>query len=134
MSATAHARLSLVLVALVLVSGLLLEGLHGLRVAPFMEDTLRREFVRLGHAHGGVLGLLNLAVVPLPERLETPEGWARPLRIAALLGAVLVALGFVGGGLWHSATDPGPLVLLVPAGALCLAGACLALALARAPD
>ncbi len=128
MSATLHARLSLVLVALVLLSGLVLEGLYGLRAAPFMEDELRREFLRLGHAHGGVLGLLNLACVPLPERLGVPEGWARPVRAAALVGAVLVALGFALGGLWHSATDPGPAVLLVPAGALCLVSACLALA------
>lgn len=131
MSASLHARLSLVFVALVLVSGLVLEGLYGLRAAAFMEDELRREFLRLGHAHGGVLGLLNLACVPLFERLGTPEGWARPIRVATLLGALLVALGFGFGGIWHSATDPGLAVLLVPAGALSLASACLALAVVR---
>lgn len=117
--------------AVVLLSGLVLEGLYGLRVAAFMDDELRREFLRLGHAHGGVLGLLNLACVPLFERLGTPDGWARPIRVATLLGALLVAMGFALGGVWHSATDPGLAVLLVPAGALSLVSGCLTLAIVR---
>ena len=43
-------------------------------------------------------------------------------------------VGFVGGGLWHGPTDPGPLVLLVPAGAFMLLAAVAATALVRGGD
>jgi peptidoglycan/LPS O-acetylase OafA/YrhL len=127
-----HLRLSLVQIAAFLAAGLWLEAMYGLRAEGWMDDELRREFLRLGHAHGALLGVLNLAIAWAMHRLGTPETWARPIRIAALLGALLVGLGFFGGGLWHAPTDPGPLVLLVPAGAMMLLASCLAIAIVRA--
>jgi peptidoglycan/LPS O-acetylase OafA/YrhL len=127
-----HLRLSLVQVAVFLAAGLWLEAMYGLRAEGWMDDDLRREFLRLGHAHGALLGVLNLAIAWAMHRLDTPESWARPIRIATLLGALLVGLGFFGGGLWHAPTDPGPLVLVVPAGAMMLLASCLAIAIVRA--
>ena len=126
-----HLRISLGLLAVFLGGGLVLEGLLGLRLAAWMEDPLRRELVRLGHAHGGLLALVNVALAFAMVKLGTPDARARRVRVAAILGAVLVGLGFVGGGLWHGAVDPGPLVLLVPAGALLLLSAVLVVALWR---
>ena len=63
--------------------------------------------------------------------LHTPSGWARPTRLALLLSSPLVGGGFIAGGLWHGPTDPGPLVVLVPAGALMALAALLVVALAR---
>lgn len=114
-----------------MVAGLCLEAALGLRVAGLLDDPIAREFLRLGHAHGGVLGLLNLGVAWSLERLRTPDAWARPIRSTALCGAFTVGFGFVGGGLWHGPTDPGPLVLLVPAGALAVLGAVVATAWIR---
>lgn len=119
------------LVALVLASGLVLESLVGLRTRGWMDDALRRELVRLAHAHGGVLGLVNVALGFAMGRLRTPEIWARRVRIAALGGAVLVVAGFFGGGVWHGQSDPGPLVLLVPAGALLVLASVVAIASLR---
>jgi hypothetical protein len=96
-----------------------------------MDDALRRELVRLGHAHGAILGLVNVAIALAMAKLRTPEAWARRVRVAALLGALLVGGGFVGGGIWHGPTDPGPLVLLVPAGALLVLSAIVAVAIVR---
>lgn len=114
--------------------GLWLEAMYGLRAEGWMDDTLRREFLRLGHAHGGILALLNLVLGGAMERLQTPDTWARRIRVAALLGAILVGAGFIGGGLWHGATDPGPLVLVVPAGAMMLLCSLVAVALVRPED
>lgn len=134
MHADRHVRLSLGCVAVFLAMGLWLEAMMGLRTQGWMDDTLRRELLRLGHAHGGLLGLLNVALAWAMERLQTPEGWARKIRLAALGGAVLVGSGFIGGGLLHGATDPGPIVLVVPAGAMLVLTATVAVALVRPPD
>ncbi|HET6586078.1 MAG TPA: hypothetical protein VFG69_21620 [Nannocystaceae bacterium] len=134
MDATRHLRLALGLVALVLGSGLVLEGLFGLRTRAWMDDAILREFVRLGHTHGGVLALVNVGLAFAMGRLRTPEVWARRVRVAALAGAVLVALGFVGGGLWHGPSDPGPLVLFVPAGALMLVASVAVVAVVRSAE
>ncbi len=128
MGREAHLRWSLGLLALFLASGLWLEAMFGLRATGWVDDPLRREFLRLGHAHGGLLALVNLALSFAMARLGTPDLWARRVRPAALAGALLVGLGFVGGGLWHAATDPGPLVLLVPAGAMTLLACLVAVA------
>jgi hypothetical protein len=131
LDAARHLRIALGLLAVFLAAGLVLEGLLGLRLAGWMEDPLRRELVRLGHAHGGLLALVNLGVAFAIEKLGTPESWARRVRVAASVGALLVGLGFVGGGIWHGAVDPGPLVLFVPAGALLVLSAVLVVAFVR---
>lgn len=131
----AHLRASLWSLAGFLAMGMALEAMIGLRIGALVDDELRREFLRLGHAHGGLLALVNLALGWVLEWLATPRGWATRIRLAAFCGALLVGLGFVGGGLWHGPTDPGPLVLLVPAGALMLIAALVATAMLRsAPE
>lgn len=129
-----HLRLSIALAAVFLAMGLWLEAMIGLRAAGWVDDPLRREFLRLGHAHGGLLALLNLGLGLALARLATPEAWARPIRVAALLGALLVGGGFVAGGLTHGPTDPGLPVLVVPAGALLLLASLVAAALVRSDD
>jgi peptidoglycan/LPS O-acetylase OafA/YrhL len=129
-----HLRWSLALVALFLAMGLWLEAMIGLRAAGWVDDPLRREFLRLGHAHGGVLALLNVGVAWALGQLQTPTQWAGTIRRATLLGALLVGGGFVAGGLTHGPTDPGPPVLVVPAGALMLVGGVVATALVRPGD
>ena len=134
MTSERHLRLSLGLVATFLAMGLWLEAMYGLRARGWIDDSLRREFLRLAHAHGTLLGLLNVGLAWGMARLDTPGVWATRIRQAALAGAVLVPLGFAGGGLWHGPTDPGPLVLVVPAGAMMLLASVLAVALLRPSD
>lgn len=134
MTASRHLRLALATTALFLAMGLCLEAMLGFRIAGVVDDELRREFLRLGHAHGALLGLVNVALAYALERLRTPAAWATRIRPAALVGALAVGLGFVGGGLWHGPTDPGPLVLVVPAGAMLLLSSLGAAVLLRASD
>jgi hypothetical protein len=129
-----HLRLSITLVALFMASGLWLEAMYGLRAEGWLDDPLRREFLRLGHAHGGLLGLVNIALAWALERLQTPDTWAGKIRVGSLLGALLVGLGFMLGGLVHGPTDPGVAVLAVPAGAMLLLSSLVATALLRPSD
>lgn len=118
------------------VLGVALEALHGLK-APWLLDAgneTRRLFLRLGHAHGALLSLVQIAFA-LTLRAEPRVG--SPLASRALVVATLsIPGGFVLGAVSARGADPGPLVLLVPAGALALVTA-LALVLAglarRAP-
>lgn len=126
-----HLRLATALVGVFLAAGIWLEAMIGLRAAGWVDDDVRRQFLRLGHAHGALLGVLNIALAVVMERIGTPEGWARWIRRAALVGAALVGLGFFVGGLWHGRADPGPAVLVVPAGAMMLLASCVAVAIAR---
>ena len=130
----AHLRASAALLALFLAGGLWLEAALGLR-APFVtDDELRRSFLRLGHAHGGLLALANVAVAYAMVRLRTPEAWARLVRVACLAGAALVGGGFAAGGAVHGPTDPGPAILLVPAGAMLWLAALAVVCLVRPGD
>ena len=133
MSPQTHLRASLWSLAAFLGMGMWLEAMFGLRVSGVLDDPLRREFLRLGHAHGGLLAMLNVGLAWALERLGTPRAWATRIRLASWSGALCVGLGFVGGGLWHGPTDPGPLVLFVPAGALMLVASLVATAMVR-PD
>ncbi len=134
MQPATHVRASLWSLAVFLAMGLWLEAMFGLRVSGVLDDPIRREFLRLGHAHGGLLALANLGLSWALERLGTPLGWASRIRLAAWLGALGVGVGFVGGGLIHGPSDPGPLVLIVPAGALMLVAALIATAMVRPED
>lgn len=129
-----HLRLSLASLAVFLATGLWLEAMIGLRAAGWVDDPLRREMLRLGHAHGAILSTVNLVIAWAMHRLATPDAWARRVRMAAWLGAVCVGVGFFGGGLWHGPSDPGPLVLIVPAGALMLLASCVSVGLVRAKE
>ena len=133
-SADRHIRASIALIAAFLAMGLWLEAMYGLRAEGWIDDPLRREFLRLGHSHGGLLGLVNVALAWAMERLETPAAWAGKIRAAAWTGAALVGVGFVAGGLLHGPTDPGPPILLVPAGALMVLTSAVAVALVRPGD
>lgn len=134
MSPERHLRWSLALTAVFLALGIWLEAMIGLRLGGWVDDPLRREFLRLGHAHGGLLGLVNVGVHWGLHALATPAAWAGAIRRATWAGALLVGVGFVAGGLLHGPTDPGPPILVVPAGALLLLAGLVAAAVVRPGD
>lgn len=131
MTEQGHVRGGIALLAVFLATGLWLEAMIGLRAAGWVDDELRRELLRLGHAHGGVLSLVGLGAAWAMQRLRTPPVWATRCRLALALAAPTVGLGFFGGGLWHGPTDPGPIVLVVPAGAMMALAALVAIAIVR---
>lgn len=102
--------------ALWMAAGLLFEGLIGFRSPAYLQDSIRRELFRLAHAHGTLFSIL-LIVADL--WLSRAKGVAPRFAVLSLrLGTVLMPLGFLLGGVWHTATDPGVGVFLAPAGGI----------------
>lgn len=106
------------LLSFFMLGGLLLEGLHALKLALYFENALRRELWVLAHAHGALLALVNLAFVASAATL-IPEAPRRSRAGRSLRwGALLMPLGFFLGGIGNSESDPSLAILLTPIGAL----------------
>lgn len=115
-----HVRAGFVAMAFFVVVGAVLEGLHAFKVPGYVdpEGEVRRLLLRLGHAHGALLAVVNvvhgLVVRAFPEA-------ARAIGSAAHLAAlVLLPAGFLLGAWGASGGDPGAAIALAPAGALAL--------------
>jgi hypothetical protein len=97
--------------------GLVLEGLHAFKFPLYLDVGAepRRLVWTLAHAHGVLLGLVQIALALTHRSLSTnfEDGWAWTLTI----GALLIPIGFFVGGFGIQGGDPGPWVLLVPVGA-----------------
>jgi hypothetical protein len=105
--------------------GLILEGLHGFKVRWYLDVTnhTRRLMWTLAHAHGTLLGLLNVAFA-LTLRARRATDRRREVASFCLLAATAaLPLGFFLGGLVVYGGDPGVGIVLVPIGALLLLGA-----------
>ncbi len=108
--------------------GLALEGFHAIKADWYLEQAseTRRLMFTLAHAHGSLLGLLNIAfglTVGRGLSGRSPEAASRLLAA----GTVLLPAGFFLGGLYLYAGDPGLGAALAPIGALAvLAAAALA--------
>jgi hypothetical protein len=114
--------------ALWMAAGLLLESLMAYKAPAYLQDSVRRELFRLGHAHGTVLGLVLIVAALSCERFKVQP--ARVAQMALRIGAVLMPLGFLLAGIWHYESDPGLGIWLVPAGALLLIFGVISFALA----
>jgi len=123
------------LVAVFATLGLVLEALHGFKVPWYVDAaaTTRRLLWTLAHAHGLLLGLLNIAyactLATLPD-LHIPR--AHAVSLALRSAGVALPLGFFAAGIVPYAGDPGLPILLVPLAALLLLWAVTALVLALA--
>ncbi|MFQ5696775.1 MAG: hypothetical protein ACE5IL_00630 [Myxococcota bacterium] len=104
--------------------GLTLETLNGFKVGWYLDlaNATRRELWTLAHAHGVLLGLVNLAfAATLRAEGSRFSAAARSLASGALIAAtVLMPAGFLLGGVVVFGGDPNPAILLVPPGALAL--------------
>ena len=103
--------------------GLALESLHGWKVDWYLNaaNDTRRLMFTLAHAHGTLIGLLHLAFGASAAQL-LPRS-VRAVRAASRcfsFGGLLLPLGFLLGGVFIHAGDPGVGVFLVPVGALAL--------------
>lgn len=104
------------------VLGTVLDVFHGFKVDWYLNvgHATRRLMWTLSHAHGVLLGLLNLAFA-LTVYLRPSDSPQRGLASACLLGSsVLLPGGFFLGGLVIHQGDPGVGIFLTPVGALLL--------------
>ena len=103
--------------------GTALEAMHGFKLGFYLDvsNETRRLTWTLAHAHGALLGVLNLVFA---ATLQLAPGWNDASRVVAsrcLIGAlILLPLGFLLGGAFVHGGDPGLGILLVPPGAALL--------------
>jgi hypothetical protein len=118
-----HLQLGWWALLIFLTAGLVLEALHGFKVEAYLRvsNETRRLMWTLSHAHGTLLGLVNIAFA---ATLRAVPAWAEPKKrfaSAALVAAtILMPAGFFLGGLFIYAGDPGLGILLVPVGGILL--------------
>lgn len=106
--------------------GLVLETLHGFKLRFYLDvsNETRRLMWTLAHAHGTLLGVINvvlgLSLRTMPDLLDGNER----LVSSSLIGAtVLLPLGFFAGGFGIFGGDPGLGIVLLPIGAVLLLAA-----------
>jgi hypothetical protein len=93
----------------------------------YMENQLRQNFFRAGHAHAGVIVLLSLICQMLADSATLPISFLWFIRVGVPLAAVLISAGFFFSVLPATATQPNGAVLLVYVGAVVLAIAVVSL-------
>ena len=116
-----HERLGWYSLAVFLALGLLLEAMHGLKIAFYLENSIRREQWTLSHAHGTLVALVHLIfAVTIRDRSGTSLKRLRLVSWFLILAIVLLPGGFFLGGIGVTESDPGVGIWLSPLGGLLL--------------
>jgi hypothetical protein len=97
------------------------------KASGYMENPLRQNFFRAGHAHAGVIVILSLICQVLADGASLPMPLLWTARIAIPLAAILIPAGFFFSMLSPTATQPGSAVSLIYIGAVVLAAGVLLL-------
>lgn len=87
----------------------------------YMENPLRQNFFRAGHAHAGVIVILSLVCQMLADAAVLPSPLIWAVRIGVPLSAILISSGFFFSVLPPTATQASGAVTLIYAGAVILA-------------
>jgi hypothetical protein len=111
--------------------------LHSLRdrSSHYMDNALRQNFFRAGHAHAGVIVILSLVCQLLADAARLPPSVLWMVRIGVPAAAILIPLGFFLSMPSPQATQPNGLISLVYAGAgvLAVSVVTLGIGLLRSP-
>ncbi|MGA7568309.1 MAG: hypothetical protein WBW53_19810 [Terriglobales bacterium] len=98
------------------------------KTSGYMENPLRQNFFRAGHAHAGVIVILSLICQILADSAVLPSPLVWVVRIGVPLSAILISAGFFFSVLPPKATEPSGAVGLIYAGAAILAISVITLA------
>jgi hypothetical protein len=101
----------------------------------YLENPLRQDLWRAGHAHAGIMLILALIMLRYVDETRLTGRWLWLARHGVPLAAILMPVGFFLSVLSPDATEPNALIYLVFAGGLFLIGGVLTLGigLVRAP-
>lgn len=91
------------------------------RKSGYMENALRQNFFRAGHAHAGVFVILALVCQILADSATLPDPLLWLARIGVPLAAILIPAGFFLSMTSLTATQPNGLVSLIYVGIVALA-------------
>ena len=102
----------------------------------YMDNPLRQNFFRAGHAHAGVIVILSLICQILADAAVLPNSLLWAVQVGVPLAAILISSGFFFSMLSPTATEVSGAVSLIYAGAVILALAVVALGvgLLRSPQ
>jgi len=84
----------------------------------YMENRLRQNLFRAGHAHAGVLLVLSLVALRYVDDAELSNGWKRFARSAIPSAAIFLPAGFFFSVLSPKATEPSAVIYLAFIGAI----------------
>jgi hypothetical protein len=118
-----HVRFGWTSLLVFLTLGIVLEVLHGFKLAWYLDvdNSTRRLMWTLAHAHGTLLALVNIAFGVTLRLVDTEDVRPRAIASPCLIGAsLLLPGGFFLGGLFTYGGDPGLGIFLLPLGALLL--------------
>src|SRR5437899_9266146 len=87
----------------------------------YMENPLRQNFFRAGHAHAGVIVILSLICQVLADSAKLPISLLWFVRIGVPLAAILISAGFFVSVGSPTANEPNGAVALIYLGAIVLA-------------
>jgi len=93
----------------------------------YMDNPLRQNLFRAGHAHAGVLLVLSLVVLRYVDEAELPGSWKQFVRSAIPSAAIFLPAGFFFSVLSPKATEPSALIYLAFVGAVVLASGLITL-------
>jgi hypothetical protein len=100
--------------------GLALKALHAFKLGLYLDvsNETRRLLWRLAHAHGALLGLLNVCHALATRQFPRLDDWL--VERCLLLALLLMPAGFLLGGIFIRGADPGASVGFAAAGGLAL--------------
>jgi hypothetical protein len=98
------------------------------RASGYMDNPLRQNFFRAGHAHAGVIVILSLVCQVLADAAVLPLSLVWFVRVGVPLSAILISAGFFFSMLPPTATQPNGAISLIYVGAVILAVSVLTLA------
>ena len=98
------------------------------KASGYMDNPLRQNFFRAGHAHAGVIVILSLVCQILADSALLPAPLVWLVRIGVPLSAILISAGFFFSMLPPTAAQPTGAVYLIYVGAVILAASVLTLA------
>jgi hypothetical protein len=97
------------------------------RTSGYMENALRQNFFRAGHAHAGVLVILSLICQLLADAAALPASLLWLARIGVPLAAILIPAGFFFSMPSPTDIQPNGMIVFIYLGAVSLALAVLTL-------
>jgi hypothetical protein len=97
------------------------------RNSGYMENPLRQNLFRAGHAHAGVLLVLSLIALRYVDEAQLSEGWKRYVRSSIPSAAIFLPAAFFFSVLSPHATEPNRFIYFAYVGAGVLATGLVAL-------
>ncbi len=117
----------LVVLPTVMFGGLSLLAMLTRQAPGYMDNPLRQDLWRAGHAHAGVYLVLALVMLRYVDEAVLPAFWKWVARTGAPIAAILIPAAFFLSVASPAAEQPNALINLAYIGAVFLAGAVLSL-------